>query len=155
MTDPSPPTSPPQRAPARATTGERIGAGVFASGCAGVLGLAAWLSPSGDGHGTHTQIGLPDCAWVQLFDKPCPTCGMTTSFAHTADASYLTAAATQPLGFLLALGAATAFWAGAHTALTGSRSAHVAMHAVNGRALLVLLGLGLAAWAYKLATWGG
>lgn len=30
---------------------------------------------------THTQLGLPPCNFVVLFDRPCPSCGMTTSFA--------------------------------------------------------------------------
>jgi len=30
---------------------------------------------------THTQLGLPKCSSVQMFGKPCPACGMTTSFA--------------------------------------------------------------------------
>jgi hypothetical protein len=30
---------------------------------------------------THTQLGLPPCRFVTLFGKPCPSCGMTTSFS--------------------------------------------------------------------------
>jgi hypothetical protein len=30
---------------------------------------------------THTQLGMPPCNFVQLTGKPCPSCGMTTSFA--------------------------------------------------------------------------
>jgi Protein of unknown function (DUF2752) len=30
---------------------------------------------------THTQLGLPPCSSMQMFGKPCPACGMTTSFA--------------------------------------------------------------------------
>ncbi|MEQ8770617.1 MAG: DUF2752 domain-containing protein [Phycisphaerales bacterium] len=148
------PTSTPVPSAARATRSERIGSGVAALACLALLGVAAWLSPSGDGHGTHEQLGLARCAWVALFDQPCPTCGMTTSFAHTADASFVTAAATQPLGFALALGVAAAFWTTAHTAVTGSRAAGMALGFVNGRSLIALLVLGLGAWAYKLATWG-
>ncbi len=79
---------------------------------------------------------------------------MTTSFAHAADASLLTAAATQPLGALLAIGVATTFWITAHTAATGSLATHAALRLVNGRSLVAMLVLGLGAWAYKLATWG-
>lgn len=140
--------------PPRAPRGDRIGSGIAALLCLGLLSVAAWLSPSGDGHGTHEQLGLAPCTWVALFDKPCPTCGMTTSFAHTADASFLTAATTQPLGMLLAIGAAAMFWTTAHTAATGSRASHAALGLVNGRSLVVMLILGLGAWAYKLATWG-
>jgi hypothetical protein len=30
---------------------------------------------------THTQLGLPPCNFVVISGKPCPSCGMTTSFA--------------------------------------------------------------------------
>lgn len=30
---------------------------------------------------THRQLGLPRCNMVELTGKPCPACGMTTSFA--------------------------------------------------------------------------
>lgn len=30
---------------------------------------------------THLQIGLPPCSFAVLSGKPCPSCGMTTSFA--------------------------------------------------------------------------
>ena len=31
---------------------------------------------------SHTQLGLPECNMVTWTGKPCPSCGMTTSFAH-------------------------------------------------------------------------
>ncbi len=30
---------------------------------------------------THMQLGMPPCNFVVLTGKPCPSCGMTTSFA--------------------------------------------------------------------------
>lgn len=52
----------------------------------GVFALAAYLNPyNADGSprsmATHTTIGLPPCNFVELTGKPCPSCGMTTSFA--------------------------------------------------------------------------
>ena len=37
-----------------------------------ILGVAAWLSPSTDGIGTHQQLGLPQCGWIVAADLPCP-----------------------------------------------------------------------------------
>lgn len=34
-------------------------------------------------HGTHTQLGLPKCYSVILWDRPCPGCGLTTSWTAT------------------------------------------------------------------------
>jgi Protein of unknown function (DUF2752) len=41
---------------------------------------AIYLNPSPEGHGTHTQLGLPPCPSVALLGRPCPGCGLTTSF---------------------------------------------------------------------------
>lgn len=55
-------------------------------GLAGVFAIAFWLNPySPDGTprtmATHTQLGIPPCNFVVLTGKPCPACGMTTSFS--------------------------------------------------------------------------
>ncbi|MCS6865971.1 MAG: DUF2752 domain-containing protein [Gemmataceae bacterium] len=52
----------------------------------GVFAVAFWLNPyDADGQprrmATHTQLGMPPCNFVALTGKPCPSCGMTTSFA--------------------------------------------------------------------------
>ena len=46
------------------------------------LAVACLLIPDPSGRGTHQQLGLPPCTIVAVFGKPCPTCGMTTSWAH-------------------------------------------------------------------------
>jgi hypothetical protein len=54
---------------------------VLAAGLAGVLSVAAWLTPDPSGHGTHRQLGLPPCSSITLLGLRCPACGMTTSWA--------------------------------------------------------------------------
>ena len=78
-----------------------ISAGMFA-----VLATAIWLQPSVQGFGTHTQIpGLKPCMARQFFDNKlgCPSCGMTTSFAHFVRGQWLQSMQSNSGGTLLAL----------------------------------------------------
>ncbi|MBL9031657.1 MAG: DUF2752 domain-containing protein [Phycisphaerae bacterium] len=118
-----------------------------------VLAVATRLTPSASGHGTHTQLGLYSCAWPILFDKPCPTCGMTTAFAHAARGNFGRAFLAQPFGFLLAVGVAGAFWISLHVLATGSAAWQTFRVLTRPRVLWLLLALALASWAYKWATW--
>lgn len=45
-------------------------------------GIAAAMSPSPHGHGTHQKLGLPPCPSALLLDRPCPGCGLTTSWTR-------------------------------------------------------------------------
>jgi len=59
---------------------------LMAAALVGVFALARWLDPY-DEEGqarrweTHRQLGLPECSFKTITGKPCPSCGMTTSFA--------------------------------------------------------------------------
>lgn len=128
-------------------------AGLIASGCLLILSVAAWLSPSPDGHGTHTQLGMRECSWATMLDRPCPTCGMTTAFAFAAEGMFVASAAAQPFGFLLALGTAIAFWGSLHVALFGSAIGQSASGMIRPSVLWIMGGAALAAWAYKIVTW--
>jgi hypothetical protein len=51
-----------------------------------VFSVAIYLNPyteEGDAMRmeTHRQLGLPECTFKGVTGKPCPSCGMTTSFA--------------------------------------------------------------------------
>ncbi|CAN1543933.1 Protein of unknown function DUF2752 [Fimbriimonadaceae bacterium] len=45
-----------------------------------VTGIALYLNPSADGHGTHQQLGLSPCPSALILNRPCPGCGLTTSW---------------------------------------------------------------------------
>lgn len=83
----------------------------IAGGLAAVFAAAAWINPySPDGSprtmATHTQLGMPPCNFVVLTGKPCPACGMTTSFALLVRGDVGAALRANWVGALLA-----AFWA--------------------------------------------
>ncbi|MDQ7013215.1 MAG: DUF2752 domain-containing protein [Planctomycetota bacterium] len=139
----------------RAPTGARLLAAGGAVAGLTVLGLAAWVTPDATGHGTHVQLGLPDCAWAQAFDKPCATCGMTTSFAYASHGNLLGSAKAQPFGFLLAVVTAAGVWGAGHVAVTGSMIGPAAARLLNTKVLWGSIVLLLTAWAYKFVTWTG
>jgi hypothetical protein len=84
---------------------------------AGIFGIAFWLNPY-DANGrprsmaTHTQLGMPPCNFVILMGKPCPSCGMTTSFALLVRGDVVASLRANWAGTLIAvLWALTMVWA--------------------------------------------
>jgi hypothetical protein len=86
----------------------RLATALGALSLLGLLAIAANLTPSPDGIGTHQQLGLPPCTFRALMGFPCPACGMTTSWAHFVRGRWFTAWNTNPGGAILALAAAVA-----------------------------------------------
>jgi hypothetical protein len=78
---------------------------------------------------------------------------MTTAFAHVAHGNFAAGFRAQPLGGLLALGAAAGFWGAVHIAATGSQLGTFSARLLRPRVLWVLAGAAAGAWAYKYATW--
>jgi len=148
----APPTAP---APLRATPGERAVSAILAALAITVLGVAAWLQPASNGIGTHQALGLAPCGWVVGMNLPCPTCGMTTAFAHAVRGSLWESARVQPMGMLLAVGTAAVAVVGTFVALTGSRVGHVLGARITPRAVVVLASLALVAWGYKVMAMRG
>lgn len=60
--------------------------------------IGAVLSPDKSGHGTHQELGLPPCPSVVLFDRPCPGCGLTTSWTSLIHGHFAEAFHAHPLG---------------------------------------------------------
>jgi len=139
--------------PLKASLGDRIGAGVISLICLAVLTIAAWLNPASEGHGTHTQLGLSPCMWVVALDRPCPTCGMTTSFTQAGEGSWFVSLKTQPMGTLLVIMTTVVFWGSTVQAVSGARINSSIQPALKPRFFLVLGIMLLLAWFYKIATW--
>jgi len=133
----------------------RVAPALVALGAGALLAVASGLQPSTKGHGTHESLGMPACAWAVNLDRPCPTCGMTTSFAHAAEGDLGAALVNQPMGAVLAVLAATVLIGAGHAALTGARVGSMLGPVASGRTLWIAGGLTLGAWVYKIITWTG
>jgi hypothetical protein len=135
--------------------GRRLIALVVALGCAAVLGLAAWLSPAESGVGTHEALNMPPCGWIAIADLPCPTCGMTTAFAHAANGNLIQSFQAQPLGCLLAIGTAMALLVSMFVAVTGSRLAWSFTRLWTRGSAWIIAAAVVAAWGYKIISHKG
>jgi len=93
------------------TPAARRGLLAAAAGLALPLLLAGWLVPDPRGMGTHEQLGLPACGFYTRFGVRCPTCGMTTAWAHMVRGQVGPALRASAAGSLLAVvDAAGAAW---------------------------------------------
>ena len=52
---------------------------------------------------THLQLGLPPCQFYEMFHKPCPACGFTTSFSLLMHGDLFASLRANFVGTLLAL----------------------------------------------------
>ncbi len=90
---------------------------VVGVGLAGVFVVAGFVNPyHPDGTpkrmATHMQLGMPACNFVLLAGKPCPSCGMTTSFALLVRGDVAASLAANWAGTVIALlWALTMVWA--------------------------------------------
>lgn len=139
--------------PLRASVSSRLFAACVAIGSLTVLAIGAWMQPAADGHGTHTQLGLKPCMWAVTLDKPCMTCGMTTSFAHAGEGQWITSFLNQPMGAFLVVLTSFMFWGGATQAITGARIGTMIQPALRPRVFIVLGIMLMLAWGYKVITW--
>ena len=79
-----------------------------AIGLTAVFAVAFWLNPyQSDGSprrmATHQQLGLPPCTFFSVTGLPCPSCGMTTSFALLVRGDVPNSLRANAVGTLLAL----------------------------------------------------
>ena len=125
---------------------------LVAGTCLAVLVTAALLTPSPTGVGTHTALHYKPCDFLARTGVPCPSCGMTTSFAWFARGNLLASFYVQPMGMVLALLTAAAFWVALYMGLTARPTLNL-LSLVPGRYYLFpLFALAVAAWAWKMFT---
>ena len=124
----------------------------FALGAALVLFVARQLHPDRRGFGTHTQLGLPPCAFHSWTGLPCPTCGLTTSFAYMARWQITSAFAAHPLGPLLFVLTLFALLCAAHGVVRASPvGATLERLRIRGLAVIIAISTALC-WLVRLAV---
>lgn len=117
-----------------------------------MLAVAVWLKPDPRGYGTHQQLGAGPCGMVLTTGLPCPTCGMTTAFAHTVRGQWISAFMAQPAGFALALATIVMVGVCAYSVWTGRVPAPLTNDRIVFRLFVALLVLLVAGWAFKLGV---
>jgi hypothetical protein len=129
----------------------RLGLVAIAVSLAVLFGLAVWIDPYGtDGRprtmGTHQQLGLPECNFLRLTGYPCPSCGMTTSFALLVRGDLANSLRANCAGTLLAVTLlATIPW----TIFSAIRARWLWVRSVEPwilRFVIVLVGIALVRW---------
>lgn len=133
----------------------------LALGLTAVFGVALWLDPYlPDGSprrmATHRQLGLPPCTFYAVTGLPCPSCGMTTSFALLVRGDVVNSARANAVGTILAaFGLVLAPWC--LVAATTGRTLFVrSLERAVTVVVLAFLGLMLLRWAVVIALgwWG-
>ena len=81
---------------------------VVAAGLMAVFAIAVWLKPYDEAGRplrleTHLQLGLPPCTFRLVTGVPCPSCGMTTSFALLVRGDVVNSLRANAVGTLLAV----------------------------------------------------
>lgn len=105
--------------PQRLSPAGRLTGLIIAGCCLALLITASFLPPNQAGYGSHTKLGLAQCSLMERANLPCPSCGMTTSFSWFVRGNWLASFYVQPMGMLIALGAAMCVWAGIYAAVSG------------------------------------
>ena len=139
-----------QSVPTSRPTPRRLVALVVFAPTLGVLLLAASLKPNGAGEGTHTQLGLPSCGLKARTGVPCPSCGMTTAFAHAAHGQLWQALVAQPAGAVFALVTAMAALVSGYVLITGAAIEKYLQRLWRPAILWLVIGLFVAGWVYRL-----
>jgi hypothetical protein len=121
---------------------------------AGVFGVAVYLDPyNPDGSprtmATHTRLGMPPCNFVAVTDgKPCPSCGMTTSFALLVRGDVRASLRANWVGSLLAV-----TWAGLLVWSVASAVAARPLFVPDGRGELLVTAVVGVFLALMIARW--
>jgi hypothetical protein len=112
--------------------------------------VAFTLTPDPSGLGTHRQIFVLPCSFQVATKLPCPTCGMTTAFAHMAHGNVGEALMAQPMGALGFALCVLLLPIAIGSAISGRNTAAALWRLSWERLSWLALGLFGSAWAFKL-----
>jgi len=98
--------------------------------------------------GTHTQLGMPPCNFAELTGRPCPNCGMTTSFALLVRGDIRAALRANWAGAVICV-----LWAGLLVwALVGALKGRVVLIPPHRTEMVFTIGVGVVL-ALTLGRW--
>jgi Protein of unknown function (DUF2752) len=130
-------------------------------GLSAVFAIAVWLDPyDEDGQPrrmeTHRQLGLPPCTFYSMTGVPCPSCGMTTSFALLVRGDVLNSLRANAVGTALAAFCLFLIPWGLASAVRGRLYFIRSLERALTRVILIFLALLLVRWAFVVgAAWLG
>jgi Protein of unknown function (DUF2752) len=117
------------------------------------LVTARLLRPSSRGVGTHEQLGLPPCPFLYLTGIPCPSCGLTTSFAYAARLEFVSSLITQPFGFIVFILTICAIPFAIYLIRRRISLSEFMQTRIVERLIYVTLTFYLLSWFYKIIVW--
>ncbi|MFT7618681.1 MAG: hypothetical protein ACI97A_002328 [Planctomycetota bacterium] len=123
-------------------------------GCFWLVGTAFQVEPDERGFGSHEQLGMEPCAYLEMHGHPCPSCGMTTSFAHTVRFQIPSALAANPAGTIMCLICLVLPGILVHSMLTGQPVARLFIGKWRGYWIFYAVGILGASWTYKILSHG-
>ncbi|HEU0175376.1 MAG TPA: DUF2752 domain-containing protein [Blastocatellia bacterium] len=126
-----------------------IALGLASSLC---LITARLLQPSPRGVGTHEQLGLPPCVFLRLTGIPCPSCGLTTCFAHAARLNFYEAFVAQPFGLIIFCLTALSVPLSLYLIYSRVPWSRLFYSTKFNRAMYVMIVLYLLSWLYKIVA---
>ncbi|MGA2499866.1 MAG: DUF2752 domain-containing protein [Tepidisphaeraceae bacterium] len=118
--------------------------------CIAPLITALFITPSPTGVGTHQELGLRPCQFERQFGVPCPTCGMTTSFAYFVRGRLLPSLYVQPMGTMLAFSCGMVSLTAVYELMTGRALHRLLRMTPAGYYLWTAFALLIVAWAWKI-----
>ena len=133
---------------------DRIVAVIVLLSAAAFVWVLAATDPDPRGHGTHEQLGMEACGWVVHYQRPCPTCGVTTAAAHLVHLRPMQAVVTQPFGAALAGFGLWLAGAAGFCLLRGRSYLDYLLRLPQGRIMVWGLVLLLGSWLYKYLSFG-